>query len=185
MDTRSSGSFPALFADNAALLEACRAGDARAWSEIVNRYERLVYAIPLREGLSREEAADVAQETFATLMVSLDRIAQPERLRYWLMTVARRLTWRRRQGRHATAELSPDEGEVEDDLSSDMVTAIWVYDAIQSLGEPCRTLVVSLFFDPAEPSYAEIAVALGRPLGSIGPLRSRCLERLRSMLESG
>jgi DNA-directed RNA polymerase specialized sigma24 family protein len=43
--------------------------------------------------------------------------------------------------------------------------------------------VLSLFFDPSEPSYAEIAVRLGRPLGSVGPLRARCLDRLKSLLD--
>ena len=61
--------------------------------------------------------------------------------------------------------------------------SIWVYQAVQQLGEPCRTLITALFFEPTEPSYAEIAAQLGRPVGSIGPVRARCLARLRPLLE--
>jgi len=173
-----------LFPDNTALVTACRNGDAQAWSVIVDRYERLVYAIPIREGLSDEEAADVTQETFATLMASVDRIQRPDRLASWLMTVARRLAWRERHrdSRHALDVASVDVGS-DVDVGTESVTVQWVYDAIQSLAEPCRSLVLALFFDPAEPSYAEIAIRLGRPLGSVGPLRARCLHRLRALLE--
>lgn len=174
----------ALFPDNAALLRACQDGDAVAWSEIVDRYERLVYAIPLKEGLTFDDAADVTQETFTALMTSLHQIRQPERLGWWLMTVARRLSWRERH-RSTNGELDLAGVDVEDESSAsdDWATVEWVYDAIESLAEPCRSLVVALFFDPAEPSYAEIAVRLGRPVGSVGPLRARCLQRLRAVLD--
>lgn len=173
-----------LFPDNSALIRACQDGDALAWSEIVDRYQRLVYAIPLKEGLDIDQAADVAQETFTTLMTSLHRIRQPDRLASWLMTVARRLSWRERN-RAGCDELDVDAVDVEDgaDAGSEWATVEWVYDALQGLSDPCRSLVLSLFFDPAEPSYAEIAMRLGRPVGSVGPLRARCLERLRTLLE--
>ena len=169
--------------DEQALFEACRNGDDRAWSQIVNRYERLVYAVPLKEGLSREDAADVAQETFAALMTAIDSINQPERLGYWLLTVARRLSWRQRAKGRDVVPLDDGPTPAENDLSAEAVRALWVYEAIQDLGEPCRSIVLGLFFDPTEPSYEEIAVRIGRPLGSVGPLRSRCLERLRRNLE--
>lgn len=174
----------ALFPDNASLVQGCRRGDTAAWNTIVDRYERLVYAVPIKEGLSIEEAADVTQETFATLMASLDRIRRPESLASWLMTVARRLSWKERH-RESRRNLDVTEFDVgaDIDVSAESVEVQWVYDAIQGLAEPCRTLVLSLFFDPAEPSYAEIAVRIGRPLGSVGPLRARCLERLKALLE--
>ena len=169
--------------DNSSLLEACRSGDPRAWSRIVDRYERLVYAIPLREGLSRDDAADVAQETFAALIRGIDRINDPDRLAAWLITVARRLSWHRKSGTSDALDVVAVDLAGDRDMAGDTTQTVWVYEAIQSLGEPCRSLVIALFFDPVEPTYAEIALRLGRPVGSIGPLRARCLDRLRCALE--
>lgn len=168
--------------DVAVLLERCADGDEVAWDEIVSRYERLVYAIPVREGLDPDAAADVTQETFAALIRSLDRITEPERLGAWLMTVSRRLTWRRRAQVRATSPLETIDIEI-DDASDAAVESLWVYEAMHDLDDLCRGLITALFFDPAAPSYSEIAVSLGRPVGSIGPLRSRCLDRLRGRLE--
>jgi DNA-directed RNA polymerase specialized sigma24 family protein len=51
------------------------------------------------------------------------------------------------------------------------------------MGEPCRKLLTALYLDESEPSYAEVSRRLGTPVGSIGPTRARCLQRLRAVLE--
>lgn len=61
--------------------------------------------------------------------------------------------------------------------------SVAVYDAVAQLAEPCRALIFGLFFDPAEPSYDQLSRSLDVAIGSIGPMRSRCLERLRDRLE--
>ena len=76
------------------LLLACRKGDQAAWEALIHRYQRLIYAIPRRAGLNDDQAADVFQDVFATLFQKLDDIDQPERLHSWLVTTARRKTWR-------------------------------------------------------------------------------------------
>jgi len=169
--------------ENRDLIDACRSGDNVAWSEVVSRYERLVYAIPLKEGLSHDEAADVAQDTFAALMTGMHNIADPERLGAWLMTVARRFSWRHRNRRLDLAGEDVIVSLIDEDIAGDAIQALWVYEAVNDLGEPCRSVILGLFFDPKEPSYEEIALRIGRPLGSIGPLRTRGLERLRRRLE--
>src|SRR6266478_3587183 len=60
------------------LLLACRSGDESAWEALVQRYQRLIYAIPRRAGLNDDQAADVFQEVFTTLFQKLDGIDQPE-----------------------------------------------------------------------------------------------------------
>ena len=57
-----------------------------------------------------------------------------------------------------------------------------MFDVIATLGDPCRSLILGLFFDPDEPSYHELADLLDLAVGSIGPLRGRCLSRLRDVL---
>lgn len=167
---------------NDELLARCEAGDRAAWEALVSKYERLVYSIAVREGLDAHDASDVTQEVFAALLTSVATIEQPERLGSWLMTVARRATWRRRGARRTSVELD-DVLDTVDDPNDELVRAVWLYEAVDALGEPCSSIIVALFLDPAEPSYAEIALRLGRPIGSLGPTRARCLERLRAFLQ--
>src|SRR3954447_2455521 len=79
---------------NADLLRRCLAGDANAWQVIVRRYSRLVHSVPVRYGLSRPEAEDIGQEVFWALAQQMERIEDPERLGGWLLTTARRMSWR-------------------------------------------------------------------------------------------
>lgn len=167
------------------LLAACREGDHLSWDLLLDRFERLVYAVALREGLSGEDAADVTQTTFEALLAHLDRIRDDSQIASWLMTVARRQAWRVRNDRN---RLLPDEEttleglEDSTDPVADHDTAMWVYEGLSGLGSPCRDLITALYFDPATPSYAEVASRMGRPVGSIGPTRARCLKRLRDLL---
>ncbi|MDQ3029691.1 MAG: sigma-70 family RNA polymerase sigma factor [Actinomycetota bacterium] len=173
------------------LLEACRRGDARAWERLLDRYERLVFSIPLNYGLSRHDAADITQHTFTVLLQSLDDLHDHERLSSWLGTVARRHTWRlleRKRRERSLAEVGAVNGRavvnVADppDPIDDWLRLEWLHDGLAALGQTCRELLVAMFFDPAEPSYTDIAERLGRPVGSIGPTRARCLDKLRKAL---
>jgi RNA polymerase sigma factor (sigma-70 family) len=166
---------------DAELLRGCRRRDSEAWNTLVGRYERLVYTVALRNGLSPEDAADVTQSTFVALVDSLDRIRDEEKLPSWLMTVARRQAWRTRNLSRRTTTL---EGTTEDttDPFADWAATTALHDALATLGGTCRELLLALYFEPDEPSYAEIAERFGRSIGGIGPLRGRCLDKLRVIL---
>ena len=179
--------------DNAALsdpqlLQACRNGDERAWAQLLDKYERLVYSIPLNYGLRREDAADIAQMAFTALIQSLDSLDAESNLGGWLATVARRHTWR---------VLKRHKGEVLDALDGEGIIALmpgktneierwelveWLHKGLLLVGERCRSLLTALYFEAKEPSYAEIAQRLNMPEGSIGPTRARCLQRMQAML---
>ncbi|MEM9034773.1 MAG: sigma-70 family RNA polymerase sigma factor [Actinomycetota bacterium] len=169
---------------DATLLRACRQGDQRAWNAIVRRYGRLVQGVALQLGLSRHEAEDVTQSTFTTLVESMSSIREGDRLSSWLVTVARRETFRVRH--HPERQAPSDRVDLTDEtVEHDLTDAIWLHDAIQNLSEPSRTLLMRLFFDPQRPSYAELAEDLGKAVGSIGPLRANSLRELRRELERG
>lgn len=179
------------------LLAACRAGDADAWQRLVEKYERLVYSIPLRMGLDRDEAADVFQLTFAALIQSLDAIRDESKLGGWLATVARRQSWavlRRRRAEITFADVAPQDdpslaerartlGMANTDQIQSWELALWLDQGLAKLTDKCRELLTALYLDVSEPSYAELAERLGIPIGSIGPTRARCLERLRGILQ--
>jgi RNA polymerase sigma factor (sigma-70 family) len=163
------------------LLQACRRGNQQAWEQLVARYERLIYSVALRSGLSREDAADVTQTTFIALLDSMDRLRDDQRLPFWLMTVARRQSWRLRRRRGQELPLG-DPGEATADPIDDWERTAVVHEALHRLAAPCRDLLVALYFDPSKPSYAQVAERLGRAVGGLGPMRGRCLERMRALL---
>jgi RNA polymerase sigma factor (sigma-70 family) len=93
----------------------------------------------------------------------------------------------RRRGRESPAEVTEQlEGArsttglpEESVLRQEEHRLLW--QAIERLPERCARLMRLLGAQPA-PSYAEIAVTLDMPLGSVGPTRARCLETLRLQL---
>lgn len=168
-------------AGDADLLRRCRRRESAAWDQLVGRYERLVYTVALQGGLTPENAADVTHATFVALIDALDRLRDDERLPSWLMTVARRQAWRARNLGRWTATLDVAQDDTIDPFA-DWATTTALHDALATLGGTGRDLLVALYFDQETPSYAELARRLGRPVGGIGPLRSRCLSQLRGIM---
>lgn len=188
------------------LLRACRKGDSRAWETLMDKYERLVFSIPLGYGLSREDAADISQLTFTIFMQSMDSLRDDSRLGAWLATVARRHTWRlmeknRREGTSGKEDLAgrdfagsglADDSGVGgaailfggDESPERWETVQWLDQGLAKVGAKCRELLSILYFDEESPSYIDAAERLGMPIGSIGPTRARCLKRLKEALEN-
>lgn len=178
------------------LVHACRSGDEVAWEELIIRYQRLVYSIPQRAGLDQERSAEVFQQVFEKLVKHLDRIEQPDRLGAWLVTTARRETWRlSRRERLPQVVENPD--DLEEKISQLPCSALSpdetllsleeqhsVRTAVAALDERCRCLLSLLFYRSASPSYAEVATTLAMPESSIGPTRARCLQKLRRLLNN-
>lgn len=166
------------------LAAGCRSGVTGAWEQLLDRYERLVFAVAFGEGLSADDAADVTQATFEALLKQLDRIRDDEMIVSWLTTVARRQAWRVRSDRirHVPDDTAATAEDGKVDPISDHSDAMWIYHGLSQLDPRCRDLLTALYFDPRGPSYAEVATRLGKPVGSIGPTRARCLNRLRDIL---
>ena len=170
------------------LILGCKKGEARAWRGVLDRYERLVFSIPRSYGLSREDAADVSQLTFGILVQSLDTLTEESNLRAWLATVARRHTWRlmesgRRESTGRDEDLAESAALLGGERPSERWELIdWLQQGLSRIDDACRELLVALYFDERQPSYADIAERLGMPVGSIGPTRARCLRRMRQAL---
>jgi len=195
--TRHSAIIYAVRTNDEELIRSCRAGDARAWEKVVNRYERLVFSIPLSYGLSRDDAADVAQLTFTILFQSLDGLQDDSRLGAWLSTVARRHAWRlmernRREGPARREDLAASAilpggaalvgGAGDADPLEHYEVVEWLDRGLSTLDERCRALLLALYLAPEKLSYAETADRLGIPVGSVGPTRARCLKSLRQAM---
>lgn len=172
----------------ASVVAAAAAGEAEAWDRLVDQYSRLVWAVARDHGLSASDAADVSQTTWLRLAEHLHRLRDPERIGLWLATTARNeclRTLRRAQRDIPTDPASCTTAEVDTDIDVHLLeeerdAALWK--AFETLSPPCKVLLRTLMSDPA-PSYAEVSARLGMPVGSIGPTRNRCLERLRRRAE--
>lgn len=174
---------------DADLIAACRAGDTDAWEALVMRYRRLIYSIPLQMGLSIDEAADVFQLTWLRLHQRLATLRDPSRARSWLASTAHRLSLDVHAARRPAHEESAISLTLVKDprpLPEDEILLLEeqqrIRAAIDQLPRRCREMLVLLFYDPNQPSYATVAQQLGIPVGSIGPVRQRCFSRLRTLL---
>ncbi len=161
------------------------AGECEAWSRLVDRFSGLVWSVARGQGLDPVDAADVCQTTWLRLAEHLHRVREPDRLGAWLATTARHESLRTLRCAARQVPVDFDFDLVEDDqedveaglLREERDVALWR--AFRTLGAPCQALLRVLMADPP-PSYAEVSAALGMPVGSIGPCRARCLERLRA-----
>ena len=171
----------------AGLVLAASAGDKQAWDELVDRFAGTVWAVARAHRLNAADAADVSQTTWMRLVENLDRIQQPERIRAWLVTTARRECLRllRLSARQVPsgddmdmipdAPVEPMEHRVVVDERADLVAGL-----VSQLSPRSQTLL-RLLSDETPFSYKEISRLLGMPIGSIGPTRARALEQLKRL----
>ncbi|MDQ1394644.1 MAG: hypothetical protein QOF30_3621 [Acidimicrobiaceae bacterium] len=167
------------------LQEAAAQGDQAAWRALVEHFSPLVWSVSRAHRLGLSDAEDVYQFVWLTLTQNLDRIKDRAALGGWLYTVARNECLRiiGRSARQVLTDdvLEPprfDESDYADAfvLLEDRNAELWR--EVERLPPRCRLLLHALVADP-QPSYEEIASRLQIPIGSVGPTRKRCLERLR------
>lgn len=167
------------------LVEAARNGDAAAWRQLVEMHHRLVWWALTSYRFDRATAEDVYQTVWCRLAEHLDRIRDPEALPSWLVTATRNEALRKQ--RRAQREIVSDIPEVADlgtrpdEAAEQNEEFANVRAAFDQLDDNCRHLLTLLMMEP-QLSYEEICEQWGRPIGSIGPTRSRCLERIRKLM---
>jgi RNA polymerase sigma factor (sigma-70 family) len=169
------------------LVMGARNGDKRAWDALVERYAPLIWSICRRYQLSRADADDVGQDVWLKLVDQLGKIRDPAALPGWLATTTRRECLRvlREAPRTQAGGFVPDDGNIPDvhagTAEEELILAersAALRAAFADLPADCQRLLALLVTDPPL-SYAEISARLDIPVGSIGPTRGRCLERLR------
>ncbi len=175
----------------AAAFERWTAGDAVALDELVRVMTPVLWHVVRAYRLSTELAEDVVQTTWLSLVRSRANIQEPAAVGGWLTTTARREAWKvaKASGRALPVEDDelarrlPEEGSAEAEVvRRDTDAHLW--DAVDQLSERCRQLLRIVAFEH-RPDYAKIAADLDMPIGSIGPTRGRCLQKLRALLQNG
>jgi RNA polymerase sigma factor (sigma-70 family) len=175
---------------NERLVGECRKGNQAAWSALIEKYKNLIFSIPIKFGLSREEAADIFQAVCVDLLSDLSQLREPQALPKWLMQISyhKCLHWKKQQLNCLDdAELEQKREPSSDELPEEMFYQLQreqkLRDAMAGLSPRCTQMIGMLFFENPSRPYQEVAKTLGLATGSIGFIRGRCLKLLRNRLK--
>jgi len=168
---------------DADLVARCRAGDQDAWRELVNRFSRYVYAICSQAfRLRQDDCEEVFQEVFSRTYEHLDRLRDDAAIRPWIGQLTRRLSIDRLRSSSREEFLGDEPAPAGEDETMDRLDeAFWVHEAMAGLPENCREILDRFF--ARDESYQTIGAALDIPSGTIASRISRCLGKLREILE--
>ncbi len=169
------------------LVDAARAGEVLAWTELVRRHEGLVRATARSFRLGEADTQDAVQSTWLRLLENVTRLRDAECLPGWLATTTSReclRILRSLRGVYADDEVGDvaDPGPGPESESVGAATAEQLWRAVGQLPPRPRLLVRVLFAEAPVP-YADVARTTGMPIGSLGPTRARALTQLRRLLE--
>ncbi len=168
------------------LVKRCLKGDEEAWVELWTRYGPVVKAVARRVGCDAEEAKDVLQRVALAALQGLDRLRDPEKLGGWLAGTARfqalEVIRKRRPGEQLFPGSAVHDPAPEESIQRDRDVVI-LRRALLDLDERCRRLIQSLDLEDPPVSYRDVAEAEGLTPSSVGPIRRRCLNRLRKIVE--
>ena len=167
------------------LVRRCLQGEQGAWDALVDRYADLIHAIARRSGLDGALAEDVVQEVFLRLFRNLRRLRDGARVRGWIAMTARRESWRVARHTRSSRERAEQAGEMRSQIAAPLPDEALaseerrhlVHRALGQLASKCRRLLEALFLRESG-DYQALSVELGMPVGSIGPTRKRCLQKM-------
>ena len=166
------------------LVERCLRRDEAAWRELIRRYRRLIYSIPV--AFRHPDPDEIFQAVAVKLFQHLGKLRKRGSVGAWVTITARRecLADKKKQQRstpledQSESELAEDPPDVAQALH-DVECEHTLLVAMETLDALCRVLLRALYVEDPTPSYREIAERVDRPIGSLGPTRGRCLGKLR------
>jgi len=165
------------------IVRAAAAGEDAAWSALVRRFTPLVRNVARAYRLTAADADDVVQATWLKVFRHISRMREPAKFGAWLHRTAQRESLRLigAARRHAAMETREFDEPAADDAACPLESAERSAALARALrGLPARQRgLMQLLVSEEQLTYEEIAAALDMPIGSIGPTRSRCFERLR------
>lgn len=180
----------ALWDAAAAEFVAWREGDRAALDRLVHLVTPMLWQLARAYRLDRQTAEDVVQATLVAMVRYADRIGDPQALVRWLTVTARRDAWRCARASQRV-ELVEDsvldlragvsDGPESQVLRTHRDRALW--QAVGRLNERCQRLLRIVAFCE-RPNYGRLSEELQMPVGSIGPTRGRCLDKLRALLDA-
>ncbi len=187
---RSSARGLSASSPDALLISQCLSGNQDAWEALLAKYQRLIYSIPIKYGMSPADAGDVFQQVCIQLLAKLETLRDPRSLPAWLIRITSHecfhLARREQRFQPVDEQYAPPatDSELPDRLLRELEQEQLVREAVAQLPARCRELVRMLFFETPSIPYEDVAQRLGLAKGSIGFIRMRCLKKLRQQLEA-
>src|SRR3954451_11500645 len=168
--------------DERALIERCRAGDDIAFSELVDRYKNLVYAIVSRMISDRSRTDDLAQEVFLKVHRGLPYFRGDARLSTWIFRIVSNVCSQER-GHQPPEPSATDVREPgrHDAAFTDLELRDRLDKAMAQLPEQQRLLIAAHYLEGVQ--YEALAEALDIPLGTVKTHLYRAKRRLRERLQ--
>lgn len=186
--TRESSDSASVWVQAATQFRRWRAGEHEALDEMVRSLTPVLWHVVRSYRLDKDQAEDVIQTAWLTLVRRHESITDPQAVASWLTTTARREAWRvsrsdslaRPMADEVIATRIPHQQAAEQDVvTTDEQQRLW--HCVRQLAPRCQHLLRIVAFDD-RPDYAGIARDLQMSVGSIGPTRGRCLEKLKTLL---
>ncbi len=173
------------------LVKECLKGNQEAWSALLGKYRNLIYSIPIKYGLSREDASDIFQQVCVQLLSALPSLREPHSLTAWLIKITAHgcLHWIKQERRYQSVNgLEESHTRANGDISEKLLREVEqeqiLREALLQIAPRCQQLIRLLFFETPAVPYEQVAQKLGIAKGSIGFIRMRCLKSLRRQLET-
>lgn len=185
----------------AELLARCRQGEAAAWDELFELHYAAAarFIFQLASDFTREDAEEICQETFLSVIRSLSSFNGKSQFQTWLFRIAANKARDYRERRHAAKRgggqmplslqaedpqtglvLDPPGPEPSPDgvLMTNEQSAL-LQGALEQLGEPCREIIELRYF--GDLSYEEISLELDLNPKTVSSRLSKCLDRLEEL----
>jgi RNA polymerase sigma-70 factor, ECF subfamily len=185
----------------AELLARCRRGEAEAWDELFDRHYAAAgrFVFQLGHDFTREDAEEICQEVFLSVIRNLDSFHGESQFQTWLFRIAsnKARDYRERQraakrgGGQTLVSLQaedpvsgltidpPGPSPAPDARLMNAEQAALLHQALERLGEPCQEIIELRYF--ADLSYEEISRALRLNPKTVSSRLSKCLDRLEGI----
>ena len=162
------------------LIEACRAGRREAFDEMVSRHYDRIYRLAYAM-VGPQSARDVAQETFMAAVKAFPSFRGESQLSTWLISILRNQCslFLRSERKWRYAPIDGDKGGLAAPEPKDIATGIrTILDRMKTLPEELRMTLVLFYIEGLK--YAEIAQAMGCPIGTVRSRLFDARERLKA-----
>jgi RNA polymerase sigma-70 factor, ECF subfamily len=185
----------------AELLARCRRGDADAWDELFDRHYAAAgrFIFQLAPDFTREDAEEICQDVFLSVIKNLDSFHGDSRFQTWLFRIAtnkardfrEKRTAAKRGGGQTPLSLQAEDPATgltpdppghrpgPDEALMNIEQMALVRAALDQLGEPCREIVELRYF--GDLSYEELSEALKLNPKTVSSRLSKCLDRLEGI----